>query len=55
MSSLTKDEMYDLWLKDDSPVLSFSECLICKAEGYPGQIGHSTQSCLADYLKEHDD
>lgn len=52
MNKLSIDEMWDLFLEDESPVLSFSECLICKAEGFPNQRGHSTRSCLADKLKE---
>lgn len=53
-SDISTEEAYDLWLEDDSPVISFSECQICKAEGFPGQRGHSTQSCLADKLQEGD-
>lgn len=51
-SKISIERAYELWSQDDSPVISFSECLICKEEGYSGQRGHSTQSCLADKLKE---
>lgn len=53
-STTAPQYIIELWQQDDSPVLSFSECLICKEEGYPGQRGHSTQSCLADRIRDNE-
>lgn len=53
-TKLSIAEAYDIWAEDDSPVIGFSECPICKAEGYPGQTGHSSTSCLADKIRSED-